>query len=139
MHHEGNEEVIKAGFFAAAVAVIGFAVYVSHSTGASFMSVMQASTWTLVIFMFAGLVYHFMGNDHLPPIIAGLPVFIWPVWWPVLDSSACGGCSQDGGGLMPWQVFWWDDWYTKAGGEVLLLIVFAYVFIRWMNSPHRYY
>lgn len=113
-----------------AVAFIMFWVWrFSDAIGAEFEVTFSAVARSSVALILVGLVWYWLKPNPMKLLI-GLCVFIWPLWWPVLNSIANNGVAEEL--LFPalTQHYWWNtDWF-KWGVEAVFIVLIICLFVR---------
>jgi len=76
-------------------------------------------------------------RDYLMPASFVALAMMWPIFWPVLNSIACGGCASSGGGfpLQDTNSFI-NSWSLKIGVEVVLVLG---AMVTYRRLGRRYY
>ena len=121
-------------FFAiAVVAVLVVAAWVAKSTGAGFVVVLTACTKTLIPLVLAGAV-SFFGVMRVSSAFLIALVFIYPLWWPVLDSIALEGNDNLRLEWLQHQMPWWTSTWFKVVSELMLIGGVVY----WFFQDGRY-
>ncbi|WP_165103015.1 MULTISPECIES: hypothetical protein [unclassified Caballeronia] len=77
-------------------------------------------------------------RDYLMPASFVALAMMWPIFWPVLDSVACGGCASSSGGGFPLQDTdsLINSWLVKASVEVVLVLC---AIVSYRRLSRRYY
>lgn len=135
-----------------AVVIIGVAM-LANSLGADFLPTLKASGITAVLFIALLLGIYFASFEFSAPLVFCALSICYPAWWGVQNSIAqntMNGGSRSFGeqlfGNMPSisqrnsfssqygepeiAVFWYNSAYTQWGGEVVLVVLTVYFFIR---------
>lgn len=116
----------------AVIAVVGgllLSAWIARATGADFTVVLTACGKTLFpLIVAAGLVY--FGLLRASYAVAIALVFIYPMWWPVLDNIAV---NQGQTVLVSWDEVslpWWSSTWLKWLSELALIGAVGY----WLST-----
>jgi hypothetical protein len=76
-------------------------------------------------------------RDYLAPASFGALAMMWPIFWPVLNSIACGGCAS-GDDRFPFQHpnSLINSWWLKISVEAVLVIC---AIVAYRRVSRRYY
>lgn len=117
------------------VVIIGacalLALWLARTMGAAFTPTFTAVAETIVGLGIAYLlIAHVFDGNYWEAIVAGTLAFTWFGWWKVLDSIACGGCSDTDQYPDFMLHSFVNSIWVKGGVEVMLLAVTGYVLFR---------
>lgn len=131
MRKDNNE-----AFLVLVVVVVGTVAYLSYNIatvlGAAFDLTFEAVTKTILIFGVMIVVNYFTQGAFFWLSLGIAMLFVWPQWWPVIDSIAYGGNAASEWGrhyidvkdLHPWYMSWWFKWGIE--GVIGALTAFPY-------------
>lgn len=113
--------------FIVAIIFFGTVWKISNALGAGFAVTLDAVMHTIPMILIGGLVFYFLRRAVLA-ILAGVMTASWPMWWPVVDSIACGG-KEANSCFLP-VIPWWDTSMAKIAVLAVLFGITVWLAIK---------
>src|SRR6266567_8633262 len=133
-----NEEPLPA-IILLGIGIVVFVIWqFSRSIGADFQITFEALFKSLGVLGFTFVVWWLTRPEPLL-LVSGCAIFLWPVWWPVLESIAAGGQKPDTW-LPPWQLaVWWNTGWFRWSIEVGLALALIYLLVQRSRDPYGFF